>query len=48
MHDLPSKDWINNEGKFTPTNHQRETMHDPYVACRSGQNDSGMVCNCHA
>ncbi|MBK6976729.1 MAG: glycoside hydrolase family 13 protein [Cytophagaceae bacterium] len=32
MHDLPSKDWINNEGKFTPTNHQRETMHDPYVA----------------
>lgn len=32
MQDLPSKDWINNEGKFMPTNHQRETMHDPYVA----------------
>jgi glycosidase len=32
MKDLPSKDWINNEGKFTPTNHQREVMHDPYAS----------------
>ena len=32
MTDLPSKDWINNEGKFAPTNHQREVMHDPYAA----------------
>jgi glycosidase len=32
MKDLPSKDWINNEGKFAPTNHQREVMHDPYAS----------------
>jgi glycosidase len=32
MKDLPSKDWINNEGKYAPTNHQREVMHDPYVS----------------
>ncbi|HLO44833.1 MAG TPA: glycoside hydrolase family 13 protein [Leadbetterella sp.] len=32
MKDLPSKDWINNEGKFKPTNHQREVMHDPYAS----------------
>ncbi|WP_255065793.1 glycoside hydrolase family 13 protein [Lacihabitans sp. LS3-19] len=32
MQDLPSKDWINNDGKFTSTNHQREAQHDPYAA----------------
>ncbi len=30
MHDLPSKDWINNNGEFIRTNHQRPTVQDPY------------------
>lgn len=32
MKDLPSTDWINFEGKFSPTNHMRETVQDPYAA----------------
>ncbi|MFC3811805.1 glycoside hydrolase family 13 protein [Lacihabitans lacunae] len=32
MHDLPSKDWINNEGKFTSTNHARETHQDIHAS----------------
>lgn len=32
MKDLPSKDWINNEGKFKPNSHRREVHQDPYVA----------------
>lgn len=30
MKDLPSKDWINNDGKFKETSHRREALHDPY------------------
>ncbi len=32
MKDLPSEDWIHNRGKFTPTNHRRSTLNDPYAA----------------
>jgi glycosidase len=31
MQDLPSKDWINNDGVFAPTNHRRTTIQDPYA-----------------
>jgi neopullulanase len=30
MKDLPDANWINNKGKFTPTNHARNTVQDPY------------------
>lgn len=30
MQDMPSKDWINNGGVFTPTTHRREALHDPH------------------
>ncbi|QJR82539.1 alpha-amylase [Alteromonas pelagimontana] len=30
MTDAPSKDWIHNRGEFTPTTHQRESLHDPH------------------
>ena len=30
MEDLPSKDWINHEGKFVSTTHTREALHDPH------------------
>ena len=30
MADLPGKDWINNNGQFTPTSHRREALHDPH------------------
>lgn len=32
MSDLPSEDWINNKGKFVPTTHLREALHDPHAA----------------
>jgi neopullulanase len=32
MADLPFKNWINNEGKFAPTNHRREVTRDPHAA----------------
>lgn len=32
MADLPSKNWINNDTKFTPTSHRRETIQDPHAA----------------
>ena len=32
MKDLPSADWINNAGKFTPDNHRRTTIQDPHSA----------------
>ena len=32
MRDLPSRDWINNAGRFSPTNHRRTTIQDPYAA----------------
>ena len=32
MQDLPSADWINNGGKFFPTNHRRTTIQDPHAA----------------
>ena len=31
MEDTPSKDWINNEGKFVGTTHKRESLHDPHA-----------------
>ena len=31
MRDLPSKDWIHNEGKFTQTSHRHEMIQDPYA-----------------
>lgn len=30
MKDLPDENWINNKGQFTPTNHARNTVQDPY------------------
>ncbi len=32
MRDLPSADWINNGGRFAPTNHRRTTIQDPHAA----------------
>jgi glycosidase len=32
MKDLPDVNWINNKGQFTPTNHARNTVQDPYTA----------------
>lgn len=34
MRDLPSADWINNGGRFFPTNHRRTTIQDPHAAPR--------------
>ena len=31
MQDLPSADWINNDGKFFPTNNRRTTIQDPHA-----------------
>ena len=31
MKDLPSKDWINNKGKFIRSNHIHESVHDPHI-----------------
>jgi len=30
MNDLPTSDWINNSGQFSPTSHSHETIQDPY------------------
>ncbi len=45
MRDLPSRDWINNGGRFTPTNHRRTTIQDPYAAPgdRTGFTDGWFV-----
>ncbi|WJG07887.1 glycoside hydrolase family 13 protein [Aliiglaciecola sp. LCG003] len=45
MKDLPSKDWINNNAKFTPTTHMREVLHDPHAAeaDKRGFNDGWFV-----
>ena len=45
MRDLPSRDWINNGGSFTPTNHRRTTIQDPYAAPgdRAGFSDGWFV-----
>jgi glycosidase len=32
MKDLPCPDWINNEGKYTGTNHRRSTVQDPHAS----------------
>jgi len=32
MHDVPSRDWINHRGRFSPTNHRRMSIQDPYAA----------------
>lgn len=32
MKDLPDANWINNKGVFTPTNHARNTVQDPYTS----------------
>ena len=45
MHDLPSRDWINNEGRFAPNNHRRTTIQDPHAAPgdRAGFTDGWFV-----
>lgn len=32
MTDLPSKDWVNNQGEFTQTSHNHEAIQDPYAS----------------
>lgn len=32
MKDLPSRDWINNDGEFIQTSHRHEMIQDPYAA----------------
>jgi neopullulanase len=32
MRDLPTPDWINHAGRFSPTNHRRTTVQDPHAA----------------
>lgn len=32
MRDLPARDWINNGGRFAPTNHRRTSIQDPHAA----------------
>lgn len=32
MEDLPTRDWINFDGRFSATNHARTTLQDPYAA----------------
>lgn len=32
MADLPSRDWINFDGQFVPTSHERTAVQDPYAA----------------
>ncbi len=32
MTDLPTSDWINFDGRFVQTNHQKSTIQDPYVS----------------
>lgn len=45
MRDLPDEQWINNKGKFKPTNHRREAIHDPHgtLADQQGFNDGWFV-----
>ena len=45
MHDLPSRDWINQAGVFAPTNHRRTTVQDPHAAPsdRAGFTDGWFV-----
>ena len=45
MRDLPSGDWINSGGRYTPTNHRRTTIQDPYAAPgdRAGFTDGWFV-----
>jgi glycosidase len=45
MRDPPSRDWINNGGRYTPTNHRRTTIQDPYAAPgdRAGFTDGWFV-----
>ncbi|MDB2331454.1 glycoside hydrolase family 13 protein [Alteromonas sp.] len=31
LSDAPSKDWINNNGRFVGTTHKRESLHDPHA-----------------
>lgn len=38
MRDLPSRDWINFDGKFVPTEHFRTTTIDPYRAKSDAEN----------
>jgi len=38
MSDLPSQDWVNHQGKYSPTNHRRETLHDPHAAPSDKEN----------
>jgi neopullulanase len=41
MRDLPSKDWLSNHNTFTPTNHARTTISDPYASANDRQGFTG-------
>jgi len=45
MRDLPSRDWINHDGRFAPNNHRRTTIQDPHAAPadRAGFTDGWFV-----
>lgn len=45
MRDLPSRDWINHEARFAPTNHRRTTIQDLHAAPedRAGFTDGWFV-----
>jgi glycosidase len=38
MKDMPMPDWTNHPGKFTPTNHHRVSVQDPYASKEDQQN----------
>lgn len=38
MKDLPTADWINHGGKFSPTKHHRVAVQDPYASQEDGRN----------
>ena len=37
MRDLPASDWLSNRNSFTPTNHARTTVSDPYASAADRQ-----------
>lgn len=41
MRDLPAKDWLSNHNQFTPTNHARTTISDPYASTTDRQGFTG-------
>ena len=41
MRDLPASDWLSNRNSFTPTNHARTTVSDPYASAADRQGFTG-------